>query len=479
MPINRFNVPPRRLALVLLGVVAVAGAGLVAWRAAASGGATTAYRTARAERASVTDTLTRTGTIEPISQAAVAFPTAGTVASVAVAVGDTVVTGQTLATLDTTTRQSQLAQKQAALAGSRLTLDRALAAAATAAATPATTAPPAVSAAVQTAGRRVDTAQGDAVDAVAAAHASVNASGAVCASGDQALCTAAQRQTMADQRSASAAQANLASAQGDLSAELAAGSAGPAARAVAGPSSPASSFSAEQLVANQAAIDAAAAEVAVVQQDLAQATIVSPIAGTVAVATLTVGRTVAAGSDTAHVVIVGQGGFEVTTTVPVASITKVKAGAKATVTPDGSPQRIEGTVVAVSVAPTTSGTTTVYAVAVGLTGGASELHNGSTAVVAIQVATVDAAVTVPTSAVHSAGGLHVVTTLTVGRPAPTPVQVGTVGPERTEITAGLALGQEVVLAEPGLPLPASNNASGAGRLGGPGGLRGGLGGTRD
>ena len=44
--------------------------------------------------------LNGVATIEPVSQATVAFPVSGTVASVDVEVGDRVAVGQTLATLD-------------------------------------------------------------------------------------------------------------------------------------------------------------------------------------------------------------------------------------------------------------------------------------------------------------------------------------------------------------------------------------------
>src|SRR5262249_23621310 len=67
------------------------------------------------------------GSIEPVSQASVAFPASGTVASIAVKVGDTVAAGQTLAGLDTRSLTQSLDQQQATLAQAQLTLSKALA----------------------------------------------------------------------------------------------------------------------------------------------------------------------------------------------------------------------------------------------------------------------------------------------------------------------------------------------------------------
>ena len=58
------------------------------------------YRTADRGDQDLAQHLTSVGAVEPVDQAAVAFPVAGTVAAVDVKVGDAVTTGQTLATLD-------------------------------------------------------------------------------------------------------------------------------------------------------------------------------------------------------------------------------------------------------------------------------------------------------------------------------------------------------------------------------------------
>lgn len=72
--------------------------------------------------------LTSVATIEPVSQAPVAFPAGGTVATVdvAVGVGDTVAVGQELASLDTAQLTRALNQQKEALAQAELALSRAL-----------------------------------------------------------------------------------------------------------------------------------------------------------------------------------------------------------------------------------------------------------------------------------------------------------------------------------------------------------------
>ena len=97
-----------------------------------------------------------------------------------------------------------------------------------------------------------------------------------------------------------------------------------------------SSPSSADLVKYQKAVDAAEVEVTAAQQAVAQATIVSPIAGTVVAVNLAVGDEVSAGSSTANIVISGPGGYEVTTNVSVDDIRHVSVGQQALVRMDGS-----------------------------------------------------------------------------------------------------------------------------------------------
>lgn len=246
--------------------------------------------------------------------------------------------------------------------------------------------------------------------------------------------------------------------------------------------------SADQIAADQAATDAANAQLAQAQQNMAAATLVSPISGTVAEVDLTTGENTSANSTTAHIVVVGPGEDEVTTTVSDSQVGQVKPGQAASVSPDGSTVPIRGRVSAIgALASTTSSGTASYPVTISLGNPAQRLFAGATASVAITLNTANAAVTVPTSAVHSAGGFSFVTALVNGAPALTRVSLGVRGAELTQITTGLKAGDQVVLADLNTPLPTSDTTNtrgfgggGATRItgGGGGGFTGGGGATR-
>ncbi|MBV8234711.1 MAG: HlyD family efflux transporter periplasmic adaptor subunit [Acidimicrobiia bacterium] len=286
------------------------------------------------------------------------------------------------------------------------------------------------------------------------------------------------------QQQVASAQSGLAQAESKLAGLLA--SASPSggssqqqstARSAAPASTPSlSGPTSAELVADQAAVDAAQANVTAAQQDLAQGTIVSPIDGTVAAVNMKAGDHVGAASSTENVVVVGPGGYEVTTTVPVTDIGNVKPGQDAAVVPDGAGSSIDGKVVSISVVPTTSGTNTVYPVVIGLNGSPDGLYNGGDAAVTITLNQAPNVLAVPTSAVRSAGGgaFHIVTVVSGGKTSVTPVQVGAVGPDLTEIKSGLQEGQQVMVADLNMPLPTNTltRGFGGGGLGGGGGFGG-------
>ena len=132
-------------------------------------------------------------------------------------------------------------------------------------------------------------------------------------------------------------------------------------------------------------------------------------------------------------------------------------------TPDGSETALDGEVVSVGVAGTSSGASTTYPVVVSLAdddtgdgdGDGDDLRNGATASVAIVTDEAGDALTVPTSAVHVEGGVSTVAVLEDGTPSDVEVQVGAVGPEWAEIADGVEAGDVVVLADLDEPLPGS------------------------
>lgn len=507
------------IALVVVVVVGVLATAAIAFTASDAH----AYRTAVATTGTVTRELHGSGTIQPISQATVAFPISGTVADVAVKLGDRVATGDTLATLQTTALESAVLAKQATLASAELALYQALhgetvtgganrnsgsgssspnANAVTTAAV--TTDLTGAAQAVADAQHAVDAAMTTADGALAAAEKACGqkASGGGTqpvrqgpgghGGGSTASSTTATPSSTTTTTTPGAnapatgigsaacvrAQQTLFSAQQDLARQQQAlGEAenayGQALRSSSGNGSNGNgnsggnggngsngstsvTYSAEQLVAYQAAVDAAAADVAAAQESVQQATIKSPITGTVVALSLHSGEQVTAGSSTANVVVAGGNGYEIATSVGVNDIAQVKVGDAATVVPDGSLTSIRGTVVFVG-SPSTSGSSTTYPVVIGLTGSTATLRNGAMATTTIDTATSKAsAVLVPTSAVHDLNGRHSVTVLNNGKPSTVAVEVGVVGAVQTEITAGVDAGQTVVLADLKAAVPSSN-----------------------
>ena len=508
-----------------LALVGVAG-GVVG---AGDGERASGLRTAAVARHEVVETLDLTGTVAPVAQAAVAFPTAGTVATVGVAVDDRVTVGQVLATLDVAALDAAVVAAREELAVARLRLEQALAGEPvtdgdadggdgttsgsptglqpTSAVTPILTAEVLPIAEegevggvtdeeVAAAQQAVLDAATAAADALAAADASLALATDVCAALGQPDasptvaedCRAALEQVVTAQQAAAAALAGRAEAADALDALLAEraaeepptteppatepttpdttpttdpGRTPSADTGAADPSATTDEASAEELIAHQSAVDAAAAGLAVAEQALDQATIVSPLAGTVASVALVVGDEVAAASSTATVIVVGDGGDEVATTVTVDDLAELEVGQEATVAVDGVAAPISGEVVSVGLTATEGESGRTYPVTIGLSS-SDDLRNGTLADLSIALATRTDAVAVPASAVDLSGDRATVTVVGEdGSTEPVPVVLGAVGGAYVEVT-GVDEGAVVVLADLGEPLPESTGSSPSG-----------------
>ena len=222
--------------------------------------------------------------------------------------------------------------------------------------------------------------------------------------------------------------------------------------------------SAAQLAADQATADADAAQVTVAQQDLANATVVSPISGTVVSADVSPGTAATAGSTAFE--IAGLDSYQVVTDVPVTDLPALKVGQRASVQPDGLTRSRPGSVVSIGLIPDTSASPVTYPVTIGITGqAAAALHANSFADVTITTGQ-SHGVSVPTSAVHYSGDSATVTVYSAGKIHSVKVRIGTKGLVMTRITAGLKVGQHVVLADLRKPLPSNNLPGPAGPGGG-------------
>jgi multidrug efflux pump subunit AcrA (membrane-fusion protein) len=221
-------------------------------------------------------------------------------------------------------------------------------------------------------------------------------------------------------------------------------------------------------------VDAANAEVTVADQALSSASLIAPIAGTVASVDLAAGQSVAAGSSSATITILGPGQHSVSTTIGIADVDLVKKGTTATVTVDGVSKTLPGTVTYIGTLNTsgTSGSTTTYPVTVLLDPTSTVLFDGAGASVALHVGAVTQALTVPTSAIRHTGQLTTVSVDNGGKITTTQVRVGVEGTDRTQIVSGLRAGQRVVLATVSAPVPTGSTQTG--RFGARTGLGGGL-----
>ncbi len=259
---------------------------------------------------------------------------------------------------------------------------------------------------------------------------------------------------------------------------------------------------AQQLVVDQATVDADAAAVTVAEQSLKQAILLSPLSGTVAAVAVKPSGTATA--RTTAITVIGPGNDQVTTTVGDLALGQVKIGADATVVPDGSSKAVTGKVTAIGLLPTsstststtTSGTTTSGTTATSATASTSAsypvtisldtggLYSGSGGNVSIVVKRSSHVLSVPTSAVTSIGTRHVVTVLRNGKATTTVVEVGATDAVHTQVTSGLKAGDRVALARMNASLPSStgtlSNRGGFAGVGGTGtgGARTGTGGTR-
>jgi multidrug efflux pump subunit AcrA (membrane-fusion protein) len=214
--------------------------------------------------------------------------------------------------------------------------------------------------------------------------------------------------------------------------------------------------SAAQLAADQAAIDAAAAELKSAEQNLAAATLKSPASGKVAAVGLTPGTH----SSGKSITIVGTGIEGVDATVTLAQIDRVKVGQPVSVAADGLTRTLHGTVESVGLLSSTSGSSTTFPVTIRLDPDSPRRYDGSGAEVVITTGKATKVIAVPNSAIHSAaGGGHTVTVLAHGKTTTAQVTLGVAGADLTQVRSGLKVGQQVVLADLGRSLPSTSTNS--------------------
>jgi trimeric autotransporter adhesin len=226
----------------------------------------------------------------------------------------------------------------------------------------------------------------------------------------------------------------------------------------------------EQIASDQAAIDTAEAQLTNAQQSLNEATLTSPISGTVVSVGITAGDTVSADSSTEIVTIIGTKSYEVQATLDSSQIPSVKVGQSASVEVDGANGSLGGTVSQVGpVQSDSSGYT--YPVVVSLPDSPDGLFTGSSANVDVVTGSLSDVVAVPTSAVQTLETRSYVFELEKGQLTRKVIKIGMVGDEYTQVLSGLSPGQSVVLVDYAEAVPSSNTETNT--FGGLGGLTGG------
>lgn len=232
----------------------------------------------------------------------------------------------------------------------------------------------------------------------------------------------------------------------------------------------------QQIASDQASIDTAEANLTEAEQSVSDATLSSPISGTVVSVGFGVGDTVSANSSSDVVSIIGTSSYEVQATLDSTQVPSVKVGQSASVQVDGDSGSVEGTVSQVGpVQSTSSGYD--YPVVIALPSSDTGLHSGSTANTNISTGEVDNVVAVPTSAVETLGSRTFVTEISKGELTDKRITIGMVGDTYTQVKSGLTPGQSVVLADYAEAVPSSNTNTNLGSfLGGGGGAGGFFGG---
>ena len=237
------------------------------------------------------------------------------------------------------------------------------------------------------------------------------------------------RATLADARS------TLASARATLSDDLDSGSATSA-----------------QLSADRSAVATGRRAVTAARDAVADATLRSPITGTVAEVNVAKGDQAAgasaaadsSGTSSGDFVVVGMKKWTVSATVDDTEVGRIAAGQQARITTDNVTSTVFGVVSSVSVLSSSDSGAASYPVEIAVTGTPHGLHDGASAAVEIVYRQVSNVLTVPTAAVHrSAQGSAYVYLSSNGTKVKRAVTLGLSSGGTTQIKSGLKSGDQV------------------------------------
>lgn len=222
--------------------------------------------------------------------------------------------------------------------------------------------------------------------------------------------------------------------------------------------------------ADEAAIDVARDGVESANDTLDGTVLRAPVSGVVGTVAIEAGQAAAAGAPV--LTLIPDASYEVVANFSEADALNVAVGQPATVTFDAlSGEDATGTVTAVDILPTTGGDVTTYGATITLDEAPDALRDGMSASVVVTVDQASGVLWAPSAAVTTTGGISTVTVRKDGVDTTVVVTTGLAGDSGTEITSGVAEGDQLVI---------STTDSGGGfgfPAGGiPGGLAGGTGG---
>ncbi len=258
---------------------------------------------------------------------------------------------------------------------------------------------------------------------------------------------------------------------------------------------------AAQLAADEAAVTAAANQLASAETALAGATLLSPVTGVVAAVGFTVGESVSGSgsasgsgstsgsssgagsggsgsgattttaSSSSGIEVISTNSWLVNATVDATSVGLIKAGNQAQLAVTGATGTVYGTISSVAVLSSSSGTTASYPVAIAVTGSPSGLHDGESVTATLIYKQLSNVIVVPAAALHrSSSGGEYVEKLVSGKPVQTTVQVGVTSGAETQVTSGLSAGDTIQV--PQLRVGTTGGANSTTRTGGTGGTGG-------
>ncbi|MFT4108365.1 HlyD family efflux transporter periplasmic adaptor subunit [Propionicimonas sp.] len=169
----------------------------------------------------------------------------------------------------------------------------------------------------------------------------------------------------------------------------------------------------------------------------------------------TAGATGTTTSGSGLVTLVNPSGLSVSASIAEADATSVKVGQQVSVELEASGVTMRGTVASIDPSSTVTNNVVQYATTIALVSPPSTVRVGQTASITITTGTRDDVLSVPTSAIATDGSQPYVIKVAEGRESRVDVTTGMTGTTGTEITSGLAEGDEVLLSNTGEPTVAA------------------------